>query len=75
MYARGDDIMDHEHPVLILQVISLMNTTGIHLTCGCNLHVLRVRGGNQDLVVVVVVVLGVKLLARSFVNLLGPDFC
>jgi hypothetical protein len=55
--------------------ISLMNTTGIHLTCGCSLLVLRVRGGNQDLGVVEVVVLGVKLLATSFVNLLGPDVC
>jgi hypothetical protein len=53
--------MNHKYPCMILQVISLMNTTAIHLICGCSMLVLRVRGGNQDLVVVVV--LGVKLLA------------
>ena len=68
-------IMSCKHPWLTLQAISLMNMTAVHLICGCSLLVLRVQGVNQDLVVVVVVVLGAKLLARSFVNQLCPVVC
>ena len=59
MFARSVVTIHHKNPRLILQAISLMNMIAIRPICGSSLLVLRVRGGLQDQVVVV---LGVKLL-------------